>query len=445
MATLVTPSAKSHERVTGRWIRDIQADSKRDWAVFYAKLFFGTPTPWLIDLFLLALFLSRAAVEISAWIMAILTAGYIIADRFSRDREFTFFRVGSDLHLLCFVAVALAGLASLTPAEALNGLGALRWIPLLYLFSWFWQLFPGLNRVFSALYVIAALTASYAIWQHFGGLDIIRGMEHLSFAPLKETAFFVGTGFFRHAEILGTILAMLLPIPATAFMAAEKREKPLAYIVSLTLVLLLAVAIFWTYKPSLWIAAGAGLLVTMILQSKRQLVLFLILSVFFLAVICTLYGAPNAFMRQIGQAENIRAENQRAQINRQVAIWRQNTWIGAGMKSESVQSTTSLDGNVYFQILAQTGALGLAFYLMFSLNFLLGIYRIWRDIPRTHYWHRVLASGGIAGLVAFHVAGLFWSTLSDSHAVNLSVFLLSALAYLREHYDNGLVPDDFAL
>jgi O-antigen ligase len=119
--------------------------------------------------------------------------------------------------------------------------------------------------------------------------------------------------------------------------------------------------------------------------------------------------------------------------------------IGAGMKAREVRSTESLDGNVYFQLLAQTGTLGLAFYLLFSLNFLLGVYRIWREIPNTHYWHKVLCTSGMGSMASFHVAGLYWPTLSDSHALLLFVFMISSLSYLAQQYDRGLVPDDHSL
>ena len=45
MSTLVTPSAKSHERVTGRWNQDIKAKTKQDWSSYYVKQIVGTPLP----------------------------------------------------------------------------------------------------------------------------------------------------------------------------------------------------------------------------------------------------------------------------------------------------------------------------------------------------------------------------------------------------------------
>ncbi len=451
MTTLVTPSAKSHERVTGRWVRDLVADSKRDWIIYYAKLVFGSPIPWLFGLFLCALFISRPAVEVTAWATGLLTIGYVTADRFARDREFEFFRIGSDFMLVGFVLVGIVGLltAQASTDDWLSGLLSLRWVLLVYLFAWCWQLFPGLNRMYRVLYFMAALTCGYTIYQHFGGVDAWRGWEQLPFAPVKEHAYHVVTGFFRSPEILATVLATLLPIPAAAFMLADKREAVGMQVVTMLLVLLLSVAIFWTYKPGFWMAGGVGLGVAVLMQSRRKFIFILFVGVFLASMLTMTYSSAQSLLDQIKAKETTRGEQQRAQINKHIQIWQENTILGAGTKDDQMNpadnGSDTLNDNVYFQLLARSGALGLAFYLLFTASFLLSIYRVSRDIPQAHYWHRVLTSGGIGGLAAFHVAGLYWSTLTDSHATCTFVFLLSSLAYLREHYDSGLVPDDQSL
>ena len=446
MTSLATPSAKSHERVTGRWNRDLHAESKLDWTVYYIKLIVGSPVPYLFIGFACALFVSRAAVEIFAWAASLLTVAYIIVDRFAREKEFEFWRAGSDLLLLGFFVVSVIGIAQSSSTEDFFlGLGTLRWIPLIYFFLYIWQLFPGLNRIFNILIGCAVITSIYCIYQHFAGIDLIRGMSALPYAPIKGYAYSMVVGFFRHPEILGTILAILLPFPIATFMLADKTEKPSTPILALGAMLLMSAAIFWTYKVGIWQAAIAGIGVTAILQPKRHLTMLLVTAAFLAAMMFGAYGSPDNLISQVKQEEVSRGERQRAQINKQIEIWNQNTLIGTGMRAQEVRDIESLDGNVYFQLLAQTGTLGLAFYLLFSLNFLLGIYRIWREIPRTHFWHKVLCTGGIGAMASFHVAGLYWPTLTDSHALLLFVLLLSALSYLAQQYDRGLVPDDQSL
>jgi hypothetical protein len=326
-----------------------------------------------------------------------------------------------------------------------SGVGALRWIPLIYIFLYTWQLFPGLNRMFQILVGASALTAIYALYQHFAGIDVVRGMETLPYAPITGFAYSMTVGFYRHPEILGTVLSVILPLPIAAFMLADNREKPIVPFLALLVSLILAAAIFWTYKPGIWIAAIGGFGVTLLLQPRRHFITLVIMVAFISGLIFLTYGTPEALTVPLQKAEIARGERQRQEINEQVKIWGEHVLIGAGMKAHEVRSTESLDGNIYFQLLAQTGTLGLAFYLLFSLNFLLGVYRIWREIPATHYWHKVLVTSGMGSMAAFHVAGLYWPTLSDSHALLLFVFMISALSYLAQQYDRGLVPDDHSL
>ena len=65
--TLVTPSAKSHERITGRWMRDIEVQTRKEWAIYYLKQIIGTPIPYLIWAYAALAFFSRAGIEIAAW------------------------------------------------------------------------------------------------------------------------------------------------------------------------------------------------------------------------------------------------------------------------------------------------------------------------------------------------------------------------------------------
>jgi hypothetical protein len=442
-ASLFTPSAKSHERVTGRWVRDIQAADKNEWTIYYAKLAFGTAVPWLMTLLAASIFVSRAAAEVAAWAAASLCAFYILADIFSRTREFRFFRVGSDLMLLGVFAIGLAGAFSAGSIErGADAVGGLRWIPLLYLLTYGWELFPGLNRAFGAMAAVAGAAAILALWQMFAGVDIATG-HALSAAPIAGRHFFAATGFFDSPEALGTALAVFLPLPAMAFTLSDRR----AWLRwgSLALTGLVAMGIFATFRPGLWIAGGAGIFVALVMPGHRRWAILLALAVVAGAASVALQASPDELYGGVAREHAARASKQREQINEQVQIWSKNPWIGAGLQSVDAAKLDATVGNVYFQILAQTGALGLSFYLLFCLGFLLSAYRILQEVPRTHYWHRVLVSGGIAGLAAFHVAGLFWFTLSEALSANLFCFLAAALSYVHEHYSRGFVPDDYSL
>jgi hypothetical protein len=446
MSTLVTPSAKSHERVTGRWLRDIHADSRREWFVYYAKSVVGTPIPWLFAAYAALCFMSRAGLEIAAWSCALLTASYIGIDRFSANRELQFFRVGSDFFLLGYLCVGVVGafLSAHSLVDGLATLGGVRWILLLYLITYCWELFPGLNRMYFLIIGTACLCCVYGLWQHFTGLDLVRGTA-LDYAPIPGHVYFSINGLFSTPEIFGTLLATLLPFPAAAFVLSDERERFGPKWIALIILMLFSVTLFWTYRPGLWMAGLVGIAVTMLLQGRNYLALISFFFTTFLLVILITYGSPSKMMSGVQAGEFTRAERQRSQINTQVKLWQENTWLGVGRKAVTAADYDPGTGNVYFQLLAQSGVLGLAFYFLFILTYLLSTYTIFSEIPRTHYWHRVLVSGAIAGQIAFHLAGLYWSTLAEAFAVNFFILMISSVSYLSEHYSRGLVPDDHSL
>ena len=445
MSTLVTPSAKSHERVTGRWIRDIQASSRRDWFIYYAKIAIGTPIPWLLSAYVILNFISRAGLEIAAWSCALLTALYILADRFSQNRELQLFRVGSDFFLLGYVIVGLiAAFSAPSLGEGIATLGGVRWVLLLYLTTYCWELFPGINRIYFLLMGVACLSCCYGLWQHFSGLDLVRDTTLLG-APATGHVYFIITAFFNTPEAFGTLLATLLPLPAAAFLLNDDRNFKNVRWLALACLTLMMIALFWTYRPGLWMAGLVGVAITMLLHGRHQFALLSWIIAILMAVAFTTYGNPEKMLTEVQTTESARAEHQRAQINTQVKLWQESTWTGVGRKATAAADYDPGTGNVYFQILAQFGVLGLAFYFLFILSFLLSTYTIFKEIPSTHYWHRVLISGGLAGQIAFHLSGLYWSTHTEAFAINFFVFLISSIAYISEHYSRGLVPDDSSL
>ena len=444
--TMVTPSAKAHERVTGRWLQDIEIKNGHDRLIYYVKIAVGTPIPWLFSALVILSFFSRAGSEIAAWLCAFLTFVYVIADRLARTREFGFFRVGSDLFLLGYLLVTVVtALQATSTADAIATLGDARWVLLLYGFAYCWELFPGLNRIFFLTLSAACALSIYGLWQHFTGVDLYRGIA-LANAPVKGFAYFIPTGFFASPEVFGTVLATVLPFPAATFLLSDKKDEWNERYLPLGISILLSLAIFWTYRPGLWLAAVLGVVITMLMKSKQWFTFVSTLVVFFGVVLLTTYQfSPETMLAGVEASEVVRGDHQRAQIASMVELWQKSTWTGVGHDAVRAANFDVSSGNVYFQILAQSGVLGAAFYLLFILAFLLMSYRIYAEIPESHYWHRVLISGGVGAQIAFYACGLYWSTMAEALVVNLFILILSAVSYVAEHYSRGLVTDDVSL
>ncbi len=449
--TIATPSAKSHERVTGRWDRELHQSQlsrlkiPRELILYYVKIISGTPIPWLMCLYALTAFISRAGNELAAWSCAGLTLIYVLADLLSGLREFRIYRIGGDFFLFGYLLIGAASAASGSSIEEnLATFGGLRWVILLYMMAYCWELFPGLNRIFFLAVAGASFTAVYGIWQHFSGIDLVRSAE-LASAPAPGTIFFTPVGFFNTTEHLGTFLALILPFPVAAYLLDIRRTERLPRYAALAIALLLALCILWTYRPGMWLAGAIGLIIAAITCARNVFKLLLASAVFVTTVLLISYSSPESLWEAVEKTEATRSEAQRAQINTQVQIWETSPWIGAGHASIKAANYDPGTGNVYFQVLAQTGVLGASFYLFFILGFLLSTYRIFQEIPRSHYWHQVFVAGSLASQITFHVAGLYWSTLSEGMAINLFVLIASGTSYLAHHYNLGIVTDDHAL
>jgi hypothetical protein len=442
----VTPSAKAHERVTGRWLQDIVVENGKDRFAYYLKSFVGTPIPWLFSALVILSFFSRAGSEIAAWLCTILTLTYIAADRLARPREFSFFRVGSDIFLIGLVLITIiTACNAATMSDAVSTLGDARWILLLYSLAYCWELFPGLNRIFFLMLSAASALSVYGIWQHFTGVDPFRGVD-LAGAPVKHFAYFIPTGFFSSPEVFGTVLATVLPFSAATFLLSDRKDEWYERWLPLACTFLLGLAVFWTYRPGLWLAAFVGVAFTLLMKARSWFFLLASATIFFGTVMLVTYaGSPGEMLDGVHQAEEVRADRQREQLKAQTELWKNAMWVGVGHDAVRADHYDSSSGNVYFQILAQSGLLGGAFYLLFIVSFLLMSYRMYAEIPESHFWHRVLISGGVGSQIAFHACGLYWSTMTEAITLNLFILILSAVSYVSEHYSRGLVTDDVSL
>jgi hypothetical protein len=432
--------------VSGRWQYNLEIKTRRDQIVYYCKLAVGTPIPWLLFAFAASLSLSRAALEIASWSLAVLTSAYIFADRYAENREFRFFRIGSDLLLLGFLLSGLVTAATCSSfGDAISTIGEWRWVVLLYALAYCWQLFPGMNRIFYALLAVATAVCGYAVWQHFAGIDLLTG-QTLVDAPTR--VYFLPTALFGSTEVLGTLAAIALPLLASAFVLRDRRDNRVESAIILGASLVLTAALFWTYRPGLWIAGSLGVIVAFLVKARQITVYVGSLAALVAFILFAFYSSPSKMFDRLHEVETKRSAQQREQINAEVVIWQDHPWFGAGVEAVHTTERAKYDpnlGNVYFMILAQAGAFGALFYLLFILSSMLATYRIFNEIPPTHHWHRVLVAGGLGAQVAFHVAGLYWNTLAEAVTLNLYVFILASIAYLTQRYESGIVSDDSSL
>lgn len=480
MSSIGSPSARRREHIRGTWDYNVDLTNGRERTVHTVKQLVGTPIPWLMVALPIFLATSRAATEIASWGLAFLILSYIASDSFAKNREFRFFRIGPDIALaVCFVAGVFSIVSSQSLASNFNqstgsnldsigllfeGLGQLRWIPLLYLFVYAWELFPGLNRI--VLSLIGAVTgiALLAWIQHFQGVDWLTG-EALQRAPTGDAQYYVPRGFFGSTEALATLLACALPFPfAAACLRREADETDRMTWIGFGLAVFISLALVFTYRPEFWWAGLAGVVALLMFPGDRRFKLILSICASIAAVWFFLFIAGNlagqsektsvdqstSLWNSIFAEQEKRQELHRSQMNALVTVWESSPFLGVSGAVGDMQAKTEAGArleavNIYFLILARGGLLGLIAYLGFILHHLLNTLRLFHEIPASHHKHRILAAGCFASQCAFHVAGLFWSTMTEAFSMNLFVLVGSISLYMTEHYALGLVPDDSAL
>lgn len=465
-----SPSARRREHIRGRWEYRADLEFGNERTIHAAKQFFGFPIPYLMVALPFFLATSRAATEIASWSLAALTMLYIGIDAFARHREFKFFRLGPDISLAACLAFGLLSIIASTvnvtssadlATSLLEGLGHLRWIPLLYLFVYAWELFPGLNRVVTVLVGTVAVTAILAWIQHFQGVDWLTG-EALTNAPTGSVPYFIPRGFFGSTEALATLFACVLPFPVAAACLRREREEADHFTrFGFGISVLIALALVFTYRPELWWAGAAGALALLLFPGERRFKLLVSIVVaiaavwFLLFVVFDRSGPEGEGMKvfdRIQAEEQLRTEQHRIQMNTLVSVWENSPILGiAGGAAPDLANLASKGGtryesvNIYFLILARSGIIGLVLYLAFILHHLLNTLRLFHEIPASHHRHRILAAGCFASQCAFHVAGLYWATMTEAFSMNLFILVSSMTLYMTEHYAHGLVPDDNAL
>jgi O-antigen ligase len=135
-------------------------------------------------------------------------------------------------------------------------------------------------------------------------------------------------------------------------------------------------------------------------------------------------------------------------------MFREHPWIGVGYKQnevlcptyfdkEAVKGTACSDAHSnYVEILSTMGLLGFIAYMSIVLAYLLMTVRLFTIIPRTHYWHKVLALGALGAQVSFQVAGLTQWNFGNLETQHFYFFLLAVVGYMGQRYFLHIVSDD---
>jgi O-antigen ligase len=413
--------------------------------------------PFFIVLYTLALLTSMSGMEIFGWTTAFLTLLYIPISLL-RGKRAPVFTLGCELPLLGLIVVAWIGLRVNAPeADHLAAMGKLRWIFLLYLFAFAFEIKSSLNRPIRILIVVSTIVACYAIFQHFTGIDLIRGDHRaVSLAPFSGATVYSNTGFLSHHLTYGYSAGMIICFPFAALLLSGRRTHWFKIGMSLS-VLLIGLSLLWTYGRGVWIATGVSFFIIAAYVSKKHLTAILLIVGIISGV---LYTGNSGFQERFDSiwSDKHFSNNDRRDLWRaNLAMFQDYPWIGVGYGQneevldryyQNLEIKNEFGGhahNNYLQMLSTTGILGFACYMLFILSFLLTTHRLWTEIPRTHYWHRVIVLGALGAQACMHTGGVTQWNFGDAEVNHLFIFILAIIGYMSERYARGIVPDDYAI
>ncbi len=418
--------------------------------------------PVTLFLYSISLLTTMAGMEIFSWTSAALVLA-VFAIQWKTDFhpwQGTQLTVDWALWILFFIIVLGAFMRGESLKEMTDIIGRGRFIVLFMILRqgirWVWT--EKLVSIEIFLSVLALLIGFYAIFQHFTGMDLIRGPTSQAVLLYgyrsSGAAFYRSAGMFSSPMRYGSSAGIFICFPLALFLLkVRKVSAPRVHWLMGFTFLVMAVSLLATFTRGVWIGVAAAVFVMCAYNGWRFFLKSLMAGVLSLAVLFTFVPDVRARVLTIFNT-NYQSNTER------VDIWRAN-WqmfkeypiigVGYGRNEDIIDGYYTKLGikngmhghahNNYFQFLSGTGLPGLLCYLFFSGYFLWICHRLWRMLPEQRRWERSLVLGAIGGQVYMHVAGLTECNFKHAEVNHLYMFMLGVVVclYLNSRDEHGLM------
>jgi hypothetical protein len=412
--------------------------------LFYIKMAVGTPLPLLMSVALLLAPLSDFISMGAFAICSFATLFYITTDRLMSQQEFRLSRVGPDLALILLWMILLISTAA-------HGRWAesrldLAWVPLVYGTAFTWMVFPGLWLRLRWLGVGWVGAVGWGWFQHFTGQTVVFApMPEL--APLQNAAVHQVTLAASSSWVVATQLLLLTPFALALTVDWDNRRwSGLTRLAGGLIYLASGVVVLWTYSVGAWSALALSSFVGATMAGRKWLRSVVVATLPFMVAPVLIGSSPWGLLGELQTVQSERMEALRPVAQAQIQTWKQAPVFGAG-PSEARAGTAAgaSEGNLYLELLARHGLLGLLGYLLFCLSLALWTYRTLREVPRDHDWHRLFVSSALSAQLGFHLMGLYYVTWQNAGVLALLALQIGTVGYIWAKYADGLVPDDQSL
>lgn len=394
--------------------------------------------PYTLALYAVAVLTTMAGMEIFGWLSFVLTLVLFSVDRSWIKRPILEKSDWAFIGLM--VVIILSALIAAPPAsDKVFIIGNARFV-LLFIGLRLALEFVGLQRMesfFRVLVVLVGLISAYTIFQHFTGIDYIRGhREPVSKVFFGDSFAYRGRGMWGHPVTFGHSMALSFCMVAAyaVTLPFKNRWKWIATVVAV----LSALSLLWSYTRGAWIGVAAAVAIMTMYLGRR------------IAGIAASYGVA-ALILAASLSSNFRARLLSVvsltdtSNTQRLDVWKANIamfldhpilGVGYGVNEEIIGDYYAKLGivqefgghahNNYLQFLAGTGLLGFFAFLSATMLLLWMSHRLLREIPRSEFWPRALVLGALGAQIALHFGGLTECNFKDAE-VNHQYMLILAL------------------
>lgn len=426
----------------------------------------------MLALYIASLFVSVAAMETIAWMMAIpgfflliyevlFKKGLVKTGKSERDSSRALSRDSSGIlslqansSLIPFVFAGLAGLfltailvrviEPVAPHSSTKDvLAALRWLVFAGGFTyWIKQIIPFLQKQseeakeswITPFALVLAFLAGLAVVQHFFGLDFRSKPFTLLEDSSKGPHLFRARGFFSNAMTFGHAMAVWVAVSAGLFFSYPKKKGRIPIVIAFVASL---IALYCSYTRGAWIGAFLALGFVSFLVHPKFFMRMMLASLVFFALA---FGLSESFRERwmiIGTSHDSSNRGRMEVWRANLEIFKDHKWFGVGFGQgqkflpEYYDKLKIPDGfrghahNVTLELLSGTGLLGtFSFYVLLILTFFMTL-ALWSRTRPDQVWRRSLLLSSIGGQIAIHVGGLTENNFFDAEITHLASFLIA--------------------
>ena len=401
--------------------------------------FVSRALPYALALYTVAVLTTMAGMEIFAWLSFVLTLVVLIGDRRWIKRPIL---EKSDWAFIVLMVVIILSALIAAPAtsDKVFIIGNARFVPL-FIALRFGLEFVGLQRMesfFRFLVVLIGLISAYTIFQHFTGIDYIRGhREPVSKVFFENSFAYRGRGMWGHPVTFGHSMALSFCM-VTAYavtLPTKSRWRWIATAVSI----LSALSLLWSYTRGAWIGVAAAVAIMTMYLGRR--IAILAASSGTAALILAVSLSSNFRARLLSVVSLTDTSN-----TQRLDVWKANIamfldhpilGVGYGVNEEIIGDYYAKLGivqefgghahNNYLQFLAGTGLLGFFAFLSATALLLWMSHRLLREIPRSEFWPRALVLGALGAQIALHFGGLTECNFKDAEVNHQYMLILAIL------------------